>query len=90
MVNAHNHDGNLLIIHTLFLICPTFSVENIRVLVRVLAKMGPALGPMRREMILGVILMRPVARDVAANYRLPALGNQTGFDAGAKPETAGT
>jgi hypothetical protein len=45
---------------------------------------------MRREMILGVILMRPVARDVAANYRLPALGNQTGFDAGAKPETAGT
>ena len=35
-------DGNPLIIHALFLICPTFSVENIRVLVRVLAKMGPA------------------------------------------------
>ena len=73
MVNAHNPDSNLLIIHALFLICPTFSVENIRVLVRVLAKMGPALEPMRREMILGVGgLGAPLARGVA----LPAFGEK--------------
>ena len=37
MVNAHNPDGNLLIIHALSPIGPTFSVENMGVLVRVLA-----------------------------------------------------
>ena len=77
-------DGNPLVIHDLFLICPTFSVENIRVLVRVLAKMGPAedgarIGTHASPNDLGVGgLGAPLARGVA----LPALGDQTGFDAG--------